>query len=188
MLEDRKQLAERIKGMRSSLEWSQKDLAKKASVSQSTIAKVEQGSLETSYSVMARIYNALENETAKRNMKKTVKDICAKDVRYVEKWEALKKAQSIMKNNGFSQLPVLENGLSIGTISERILMERLLNGEPPERLRERKVQEVMGNPLPQVSKETPVDAVRALLISRDAVLVVEKEGKVCGILTKSDLY
>ncbi|MEM1813821.1 MAG: CBS domain-containing protein, partial [Thermoplasmatales archaeon] len=58
--------------------------------------------------------------------------------------------------------------------------------EAHEKIKGIYVKEVMGEPFPQVSENAPVKIISYILTGYQAVLV-SKEGKIVGIITKSDL-
>lgn len=60
---DEKALARNIKTRRFSLEWSQKELAKKSGISQSTIAHIELELKSPSISTLAKLAKALRLKT-----------------------------------------------------------------------------------------------------------------------------
>ena len=98
--------------------------------------------------------------------------------------DSVKKAIGIMEKHALSQLPVLEGGRSIGTISERSVLASFGNGEKnPANV---KVREVMEDSLPLIQENMPIGIVSQMLRFSPALLVAKK-GKIVGILAKSDL-
>ncbi|HXZ10761.1 MAG TPA: pyridoxal-phosphate dependent enzyme [Candidatus Sulfotelmatobacter sp.] len=89
-----------------------------------------------------------------------------------------------MQQQDISQLPVLEEENSIGTVFEDQILNLALQGKDLHKL---VIREVMGPPLPQVPSSAPVERVTYIL-SHDspAVFVEMGEGKL-EILTKFDL-
>jgi predicted transcriptional regulator len=98
----------------------------------------------------------------------------------------VRDAVTIMRRRGYSQLPVLETGRSIGSISEKTVLDRIARGENLEELFRRKVGEVMESPLPVVNVDTSIEALYGLLQENYALLVSQGD-EVIGILAKSDL-
>lgn len=92
----------------------------------------------------------------------------------------IKDAIKKMKTNSISQMPVIEEHKSIGIISEAIVLEAMLNQKG------KKVADIMGDAPPIVPKNTPGATVSQLLKVIPMVLVSE-EGKLVGVVTKSDL-
>jgi cystathionine beta-synthase len=89
-----------------------------------------------------------------------------------------------MQKQDISQLPVFEEGNSIGTVFEDQILNLALQGKD---LRKLVIREVMSTPLPQVPADAPVERITHIL-SHDspAVFVQMPEGKV-EVLTKFDL-
>lgn len=107
-----------------------------------------------------------------------------RDVVVVFADQPIEQAVDHVARRGISQLPVLDDGTLVGTVTEaRLLAFIAQNGT--EALR-RAVRDVMGEALPQVPPETPVEGLVSLLEVFPAVLVAAN-GRVQGIVTKSDL-
>src|SRR3989338_5294338 len=94
--------------------------------------------------------------------------------------EPIKDAIAKMKKHQISQLPVIESQKLIGLVSESIILEALLNSKATQ------VKEVMQESPPIVSKTTSIQVVSNLLKHYPMVLVSE-EGRLIGLITKSDL-
>ena len=89
-----------------------------------------------------------------------------------------------LREHGISQLPVIDNGKLVGGIRE-ITVARLLHDQrDPNRVL---VRDVMARPLPQVDPHTDVNEVYRLLLSGHSGVVVTREGKIEGIVTRIDL-
>ena len=89
-----------------------------------------------------------------------------------------------MQNQDISQLPVFEDGQSVGTIFEDQILNLALQGKE---LRKLIVREVMGQPIPQVPANAPVERLTHLLSHESPAVFVEMEGGKLEILTKFDL-
>ncbi|MEK6972949.1 MAG: CBS domain-containing protein [archaeon] len=171
-----------IKRMREKLGITQKDLAKESRVSQSMIAKIEAEKIVPGYENAKQIFLALENFTNQKSLK--AKDVMKTKIKMINKDDTLKKAIAIMKESGISQLPVLDEGKTIGVLSEKNIIDAFnkdikLNSKT-------KVEELMDDTLPSVSEETPIKLLSDLLDHNQAVLI-SKSGRIIGIVTKSDL-
>jgi cystathionine beta-synthase len=97
---------------------------------------------------------------------------------------AVRQALNLMGTWGVSQIPVLENGQSVGGLIEGTLMMRAL-AQPA--LLERPVSEVMDPPFPEVEAGTPVDRVGAMLTRESPAALVRKDGKLIGIVSRYDV-
>lgn len=169
---------------------TQKELAELAGVSQSLIAKIENGLINPSYDIVTQIFRSLQR--LENRVDKKAKDIMSSPFIYISPEEPLIKATQLMEEHAFSQLPVIdESNLCIGSISDQTvlgLVSRSIEGELDfEQISSRKVREVMGEPFPVVSALTPLQAISNLLSYTPAVLVNQK-GKIKGIITRSDLF
>ncbi|RLE60634.1 MAG: transcriptional regulator [Thermoprotei archaeon] len=162
---------------------TQKQLAEKAGVSQSLIARIERGTVDPRLSTLRRIMRVLEEVLAEKSR---AKDFMHHPVVTIHEGDTLKKAAKIMWEYGYSQLPVVdEKGFPVGTIYENTIINAIMRYR--EKAFDMKVKDVMEKALPIVDPSEPADRVFDLLI-RDfpAVLVVEK-GRIVGIITKSDI-
>src|SRR5207245_11460260 len=90
-----------------------------------------------------------------------------------------------MRRRGYSQLPVFEGGRSVGSISEKTILDRAARGESLESVLVLKVREIMDSPLPVVNNDTPLDLVLGLLQGNYGVLVSNGD-KMFGILRTSE--
>lgn len=170
---------EEIKEIRKKLGITQSDLAKRADVSQSLIAKIEAGRIDPTYTKVQKIFAALSDLGKKHELK--AEEIMANKIIFVEPDDSLDEAIKKMKKYGISQMPVVEDHKSVGIISESIILETMLNKK--EKM---KVRDVMGESPPVVSKESTVTVISNLLKFYPLILVSEG-GMLKGVITKSDL-
>ncbi|MCS6850930.1 MAG: cystathionine beta-synthase [Gemmataceae bacterium] len=93
-------------------------------------------------------------------------------------------AIALLQSAGFSQLPVLQDGRSVGSIQEVTLARLLHDNRDPSGV---KIGEIMARPLPQLDVSVHLDeAYRLLLAGHTGVLAVA-EGKIVDIITRIDL-
>jgi predicted transcriptional regulator len=92
----------------------------------------------------------------------------------------------LMRETGYSQFPVFSGKSIVGSISEKIMMDRIATANSVEEVSRLALEKVMVEAFARVDEETPVQVVSALLQYDPAVLVTKK-GQVTGIVTKSDL-
>jgi cystathionine beta-synthase len=86
---------------------------------------------------------------------------------------------------GISQLPVISAGRVVGSLTENQLLQRLAAGE---QLDGRKVVEWQGPPLPTLPETAPVrEAYTLFMGGQMAVAVTQGDGKLRGVVSKSDL-
>ena len=170
-----------IKKIRKNLCLTQAELAKLADVSQSLIAKIESGKIVPNYEKAKRIFDALESLSISEERKAA--DIMSKHVVSVRENDSVIKAAKLMEKHAFSQLPVIKNGRSIGTVTEHTIIESLQKGLDPKKA---KVRDIMRESLPIIPAETKFSAL-ACLLEHEQALLVAKKGRIVGIITKSDL-
>jgi cystathionine beta-synthase len=97
---------------------------------------------------------------------------------------AVRQALNLMATWGVSQIPVIDNGQSVGGLIEGTLMTRAL-AQPA--LLERPVSEVMDPPFPEVESGTAVDRVGAMLTRESPAALVRRDGKLVGIVSRYDV-
>jgi predicted transcriptional regulator len=179
------ELCKHIRRQRLLLGMTQAELAQAGGTSQSLIAKLEQGRLNPSYETVRRLYNALEQRG--RAAEPTAQELMQQHPMTAAPDEPLRDALQRMKAQGYSQMPVLEQGRAVGSLSERAVLERIERGESIEDLRRRPVAEIMDGGFPTVEPTASRRMLVELLRENDAVLVVAA-GRMVGVVTKSDLW
>jgi len=98
--------------------------------------------------------------------------------------EKLSRAISLMQEYSISQLPVIEADKVIGSLSEASVMKLLHDGINFE---EQQIGAVMGAPMPALEGETDVCEAFRVLLSGASGIVVLRDGKPQGVITRSDL-
>jgi predicted transcriptional regulator len=93
-------------------------------------------------------------------------------------------ALQTMQQQDISQLPVFEEGKSIGTVFEDQILNLALQGKD---LRKLVIREVMGAPLPQVTANSPIERVTYILSHNSPAVFVEMPDAKLEVLTKFDL-
>ena len=180
-------ISSKIRSVRIMLGISQARLAKEANVSQSTIARLEKEcrKLNPSYSMVYSIVNALNRiSSGEQTIDQVgVKDLMHSRLIFVKPTDSIKKAIMIMKENDYSQIPVMENGKVLGTVYQKDLIGFASNPTKANI----KVREVMGVPLPEIDENAKVGMIKSVLESWGAVIVKRKD-KAVGIFTIYDLF
>lgn len=97
---------------------------------------------------------------------------------------ALRQALNLMSTWGVSQIPVVEDGRSVGGLVEGTLMTRAL-AQPS--LLDRPVREVMEAPFPEVEANCPTDRLGGMLSRESPAALVRKDGKLIGIVSRYDV-
>ncbi|RLG21147.1 transcriptional regulator [Methanosarcinales archaeon] len=173
---------EDLRRKRHELHLTQSEVAKMAGLSQPMIARIESGDVDPRLSTIKRIVDALNRAEERRAI---VKDIMHSPVIGVSPDEPVMKAVSIMESHGFSQIPVLREGVCVGSISVGLITEYITK-YGAENVRNKRVDELMDEPLPTVPIITDISTVSKMLDTHLAVLVVEM-GRVIGVITKHDI-
>ena len=176
------QLSE-IKQRRKKAGLTQFELAYKAGVSQSLIAKIEAEKIEPSYSAVQKLFEVLDYIETKQGLR--AKDIMNKKVTTVDKSKFVSEAIMTMKKFGLSQIPVTSDGLIIGSISEKSVLDKVIELEDTN-LSNLKVEDIMEEAYPTINENTPLKAILPLLKHSQATIITKKE-KILGIITKADL-
>ena len=96
----------------------------------------------------------------------------------------VRQALGLMALHDVSQLPVMEDENCVGSVSDWSLSQKAL--ENPKLL-DATVSEVMDSPFPMISGDQPVDSVVKLLSKSNPAVLVRGNGKVEGIVTRSDM-
>jgi predicted transcriptional regulator len=173
---------EDIKKRRIALHLTQNELAKRAGVSQPLIARIEAGDVDPRLSTLQKIFAAFE-EIEKEQV--LAKDIMHLSVVHTTPEDTVDSAVSLMEKEGFSQVPVLDKGVPVGSISTDTVVHYMLDNKQ-KNLASMPVKDIMMEPFPTVSPTTDANTVSHLLEKHPAVLVVEY-GKVIGVITKHDI-
>lgn len=173
---------EEIKAKREILGMKQAELAAKAGISQSMVARIESGSVDPRASTMAKIVRVLNTmarprTTASRVMHTPVISVAAGDT--------ITQAVDIMEKFNISQVPVLENGVPVGCISESAIVSAI-EDQSGHRGQGDQVKHYMESGFPTVPQDMDIETVVRILQDHHAVLVMDG-GKVRGVITKHDL-
>jgi predicted transcriptional regulator len=165
-----------LRKMRLEAKLTQKRLAELVGVSQAHIAKIEKGKVDPRLSTVNKILEVLAE-----NREKKCRDIMTRGVIFAKPRDSVLKVSEIMVRHAISQLPVINGSKVVGTVTEEDIIRKLGSN-----IAEEKVENIMGPPLPVVSEDTSVSAIRPILERRPGVLVVRGR-KIVGIVTRSDL-
>ena len=175
---------EDIAKRRRQLGLKQSELAKMAGVSQSLIAKLEAGTIDSSYTKVKTIFDVLERLEFKNKIQ--AEKVLHNEVVTVQKREPISKVVKIMKEHGYSQIPVFEGKQSVGSISEKAILHQILSGKDLDQISKLPTEEIMEEAFPQINEDAPLSLITSLLQTYSAILVTRK-GDVIGIITKADL-
>ena len=135
---------------------------------------------------MVKLFETLEAMKQEGLKDMTASDVASKGVVTVQSSESVLRASEILRSTGYSQLPVMDGDVPVGSISERDLFDMLRQGFTMDQMRSTQVSKVMKGSFPIVSDSTPMALVTLLMSDSNAVLVAQK-GKVTGLITNADM-
>ncbi len=173
-----------LREKRIELSLTQQEVANRAKMSQPLVARIEKEDVDPRYSTVKRLVSVL-NEAATEKLP-LARDLIHGGIASVSPKDPVKKAVRIMRDRGFSQLPVLSGDRPVGLVSVLGLIGRVQQTDDPLALSVTPVEQVMGPAPPNVSDDTRFVILEDLLSRHDAVLV-SKEGRFVGIVTKADI-
>ena len=171
-----------IPKLRKQLGLTQHELAMRAQVSQSLVAKIEAGRIDPGYTSVTRIFSVLQELAEKSEL--TAAMLMERKVISVHASEKLPLAIAKMRKYSISQLPVLEQGTAIGLISESTVLDAI--SAHPERIETMVIADIMQDAPPVVPGTTSTRILSGLLKHYPLVMVAEK-GIIKGVITKSDI-
>ena len=155
---------------------SQRTVAHRIGISQAHLSKIECCKVDPRLSTINKLLN-LYNNTSKND----VSSIMCGKVISAGSFDSVRDVSNLMKKHDISQLPIIDSGLVVGSISEDDIISNLRGG-----LGDKSVGGVMGHPFPIINVNEPVKKIKGLVLSSKAVLVSNR-GKIVGIVTKYDL-
>ncbi len=135
---------------------------------------------------MVKLFETLDAMKQEGNKDLVAIDVASKNIVTVQSTESVHKASEILKNTGYSQLPVLSGDVPVGSISERDIFDMLRQGYSMDQMKATPVVKVMNDSFPIVSDNTPLTLVTMLMSDSNAVLVAQK-GKMVGLITNADM-
>ena len=98
--------------------------------------------------------------------------------------DTVDRALSLIREFNISQLPVLKEGNVVGSVSEGVLLQRVLDGSAHGDTR---VEYLLEKPLPLVPLDAHLPRAMKVLAASNAAVAVDQHGKPAGILTRFDL-
>jgi predicted transcriptional regulator len=169
-----------LRERRKELDLTQSELADRAGVSQPLIARIEGSDVDPRLSTLRSIVEALEE--AEGGVVRAT-DVMHEGIVSVSPDDAVAEAVDAMEHEAYSQLPVLDGGVPVGSISQGDVIHA---GDDDEDVGEFPVSAVMSESFPSVSPDATVDEVRNLLDHYKAVMVTDG-GEAVGIITEADI-
>ena len=176
------ELAE-IKSLRKSLNINQKELGEILNIPQSTISRIENGSMDPPYSKIKKIYTYLQKELAK-SKESTIRaeNIMTKKIFSISSDSTVKHAVEMMNQHKISQVPIIEEEKNVGSLTAKKIQKLLTENSDILKM---KVIDVKELPFPEVEKSWGTKEISNLLLNYPAVLVKDIN-KYVGIITDAD--
>lgn len=169
----------KLKEIRKKLDITQKKFASIARVSQSLIAKIESKRIDPSYSNVLKIEEAINSLTKEKEA--SAKEIMVRKIITVNKEEKAQNIIKIMGKYSISQVPVLDRGIAIGLVTESSILSKDV----------KEIEKSIANDLmieaPPIIAENAKMSVISSLLKFYPLVLVKKEKKLMGLITKSDL-
>jgi len=118
-----------------------------------------------------------------------VRDVIAlkKDKRFIsiQKSDTVKQAFELMKDHGISQMPVMDNGSIVGSITESTVLSYLL--ENPLGNTEKTVDAMMNAPFPMVQEDLSLRQLSQYISEKIPAVIAQDRTNAFHILTKYDI-
>ncbi|MEM2093995.1 MAG: CBS domain-containing protein [Candidatus Bathyarchaeia archaeon] len=175
--------SEDFRRARKAMGLTQRELSKMAGVSQSLIARIENGTVDPRLSTARKIIQALFPKLNKMS----ASQVMHSPVITVNAQDTVRRAVDIMREKGYSQLPVLMDGRIVGSVRETTLLDRVAKSGNPTAILNGSVYNVMEKSLPTVHEDTSLDEIIDKLSSGEPAILVTRDGSISGIITKIDV-
>ena len=187
----------KIREIRKKLNLSQRELASKAGVSQSLIAKIESGSIDPSFIKVRQIFDAFDEEIRRQKIEGkeignqlTVYDLASKGVVNVSPNQTVGEVVDRMMKGRFTQLPVMDGDRVVGAITDdRIrgytIDETRSGSKTYDEVMETFVGDIMEPPFSILNDDTSIE-LASLHLQREGAVLVSRKGVIVGILTSAD--
>ena len=176
-------LPSELRALRKRLGLTQAQVANAAGVSQPLVARIENGTVDPRFSTLQSVVDALNRAERKSVL---LSEVMTSPVASVRATDTVSAAIRVMREKGISQLPVLQKGMPVGSLSDRAIVHALSEATDAEALAKTLVQKIMAPPFPMAGADMSVDQAYRLLEDQPAILVVER-GRPVGIVSKADL-
>ena len=171
-----------IRSRREMLGMKQTEIAKRAGISQSMVARIEAGNVDPRVSTLNKIIVVLNSAEKKRI---TASQIMHTPVIAVHPHDSITRTLDIFEKNNISQLPVIDNDVPVGCISESVIV-KAIGQQRLHKVQPLYVRDFIEPGFPTVPPDMDIETVIDILQQNHAVLVIDG-GAVRGVITKHDL-
>lgn len=180
------ELIKQIKAFMRETGFSEQRLADETGLSQPVISRILVGERELRYEEAKKILDCLTSKLSSIPPNMRASDVATKgeNLMKVHVEENLSDVAKMMFEKGYSQAPVYENEMIKGIITEKSFIALLLT--PEKDLRKLRVKDAPIEDAPRYSPETPLQNIAKALLDYYSILI-EENGRVKGIITRSDL-
>lgn len=169
-------LMRKLREKRRTLGLQQKRVAAEAGVSPAHLSRMENGAAEAKYSTVHAVWETLDRH--ERERRETAADVATREVVWADAAESVRSAWRTMLDGHYSQLPVRCDGRTVGSVTERCLVDA--DHEAP-------VASVMTGRFVEVPPETGRETLAALLRDGNRAVMVRDGAEYLGIVTAADL-
>ncbi|WP_207426904.1 pyridoxal-phosphate dependent enzyme [Pedobacter sp. SYSU D00535] len=139
---------------------------------------------------MAKMYNDdwLRERGFLKEERLTAKNILElrerQEIVTIDVGQTVLEAINIIKAHNISQLPVIQQGMVVGKVTESDILENLLDNPA---LKSSRVEEIMTKPFPFVDLATPVDRISSLISKENFAVMLEDEVGKLEVITQLDI-
>lgn len=153
-------------------------------IRQPYLSKIEAEKAEPTYRLVRELVGVLD-EYENAASEETLAGLYRPRPVVIESGESVADAIRKIRKNGFSQLPVYSKGKNAGRLTDAMILaaERRYGKDG---VRKKTVSQIMGPPYPALNIGTSKSEAEHMVEKIGAVLV-EKEGKIVGIITREDM-
>jgi predicted transcriptional regulator len=176
--------AQEFRYLRKKAGLTQKELASRAGLSQPLIARIEHGDIDTKLSTAKKILDVIKSSESKKEKSLNLRDYMVSPVMYCKSADPIKRVVEKMEDNNISQMPVMDGGIAVGSVTDTQLVQVL--SKKGARSARRKIADIMAKPFPELEINSPIDKAVDLLTKNSAVLITRNK-HIAGIVTKADV-
>lgn len=103
----------------------------------------------------------------------------------VQKDKTVREVMNVMKEHDISQMPVMDNGSVVGSVTENAVLNYIL--ENPLQHAEKNVEAIMNEPFPTVQTDLPCSRLRQYINKRIPAVVAKDKSGSMHVITKYDI-
>jgi len=180
-----------LQELRKKVGLTQEELAARVGISQSLVARIENGQVNPSIITLKRILSVIEDqEQASPSLRKLLQwkghTTKMQQLIGVSPDDKVRRAVILMRRHGIFQLPVIKRNKSVGCISEGTILRKLMVMDS-QKVFSLSVNEIMEEPFPSIDINESVELAFSKIASGVEALLIEDQGRPVGIITKIDI-